>query len=420
MNTAGLSPAVVVIAFDRARPLARLLRSLGAAHYPPRDAAGQGTPLIISIDHSDAAEVVRLAEEFHWPHGEKEIIRHATRLGLREHVLRCGDLALRHGAVIVLEDDLTVAPGFYDYARQALAFYAGDESIAGLSLYNYQLHPFAGVPGCDVRFDPLHDGHDNWFGCFASSWGQCWTAAQWSGFRSWLEERPTHAAFSPKLPSCVRNWPASSWKKLFHQYQVESARYFVFPRVALSTNWGDAGTHLRGDTARFQAPLLCGAMRWRFSRLAESRSIYDAHMEIEPRCLQAVVPALHEFCFDVDLMAVKDAPAVTAPFVLTLRAIAPAVRTFGLALHPPELNVIHDVPGDTLKLVAREHWLAAHERPLPVATGEDSNITARHRIDQAQAAEFAESIHDARRRRHRRQKRPSPLARISQWFASWL
>lgn len=420
MNAAGLSPAIVVIAFDRPHTLARLLRSLGAARYPARAAAEQGTPLIISIDHSDATEVTRLAEEFHWPHGEKEIIRHKTRLGLREHVLRCGDLARTHGAVIVLEDDLTVAPGFHDYARQALEFYVADDSIAGLSLYSYQLHPFAAVPGCDVRFDPLHDGYDNWFGCFASSWGQCWTAAQWDDFRSWLQERPTHAAFSAKLPSCVRNWPASSWKKLFHQYQVETARYFVFPRVALSTNWGDEGTHLRGDTSRFQAPLLCGEMRWRFSRLAESRSIYDAHMEIESRCLQSIIPALRTVSFDVDLLALKEPDAVAAPFVLTLRAVAPAVRTFGLALHPPELNVIHDVPGNTLKLVAREHWLAAHERPLPFATGEDSHIMARHRIDQAQAAEFAELIHDARRRRHRRHRRGSALTRISQWFASWL
>ena len=416
MNTTGISPAIVVIAFDRPHTLARLLRSLGAARYP----AGPGTPLIISIDHSEVSEVTRLAEEFHWPHGEKEIIRHATRLGLREHVLRCGDLALRHGAVIVLEDDLTVAPGFYDYARQALAFYAGDESIAGLSLYNYQLHPFAGVPGCDVRFDPLHDGYDNWFGCFASSWGQCWTAAQWGGFRTWLGKRPGHADLSPKLPLEVRGWPATSWKKFFHEYQIETARYFVFPRVALSTNWGDKGTHLRGNTVRFQAPLLCGEMQWRFSRLADSRSVYDAHMEIEPRCLQAILPALRTVSFDVDLLALKEPSAISAPFVLTLRAAGPAVWTFGLALHPPELNVIHDVPGDVVKLVAREHWLAACQRPLPAATGEDSNVTARHRIDQAQAGEFAESIHDARRRRHRRQKRPSSLARISRWFASWL
>ena len=422
MNTAGLSPAVVVIAFDRTHTLARLFRSLGAARYPSRDASGHGTPLIISIDHSESPEVLRLAEEFHWPFGSKEIIRHETRLGLREHVLRCGDLALKHGAVIVLEDDLTVAPGFHDYACQALEFYAGDDSVAGLSLYNYHLHPFAAAPGCDVRFDPLHDGHDNWFGCFASSWGQCWTAAQWSGFRAWLEKRPAHAVASTKLPACVRNWPATSWKKLFHEYQIETARYFVFPRVALSTNWGDAGTHLRGDTVRFQAPLLCGEMRWRFSRLAESRSIYDAHMEIEPRCLQAIIPALRTVSFDVDLMALKEPPTVSAPFVLTLRAAQPAVWTFGLALHPPELNVIHDVPGDALKLVAREHWLAACERPLPAATGQDSNITARNRIDQAQASGLAESIHVTRRRQHRRQRRSrwAPLARLSQWFASWL
>ena len=40
MNTAGSSPAVVVIAFDRAHTLTRLFRSLGAARYPSHDDAG--------------------------------------------------------------------------------------------------------------------------------------------------------------------------------------------------------------------------------------------------------------------------------------------------------------------------------------------------------------------------------------------
>ena len=89
MNTETHSPTVVVVAYEREHTLARLLRSLLAARYP----AGQGTRLIISIDHSERQKVVRLAEEFVWPFGPKEIIRHPARLGLREHVLRCGDLA---------------------------------------------------------------------------------------------------------------------------------------------------------------------------------------------------------------------------------------------------------------------------------------------------------------------------------------
>lgn len=399
MKTTGFPLTIVVIAFDRTHTLTRLFRSLRLARYPE----GQGTPLVISIDHSDTEEVGRLAEEFVWPFGPKQIIRHKTWLGLREHVLRCGDLASTHGAIVVLEDDVTVAPGFYAYARQALEFYGADDCIAGVSLYNYQLHPhaYARKRHCDLRFDPLHDGFDNWFGRFASSWGQAWTAAQWGGFRQWLKHRPAGAPPSLKLPLDVRQWPESSWKKYLHEYQVETARYFVFPRVGLSTNWGDQGTHFHKNSARFQSPLLCGEMNWRFSRLAESHSIYDAHLEIEPRCLQALAPALREVCFDVDLIALKEPAAVSAPFVLTVRAAAPAVKSFGLELHPPELNVIHDVPGNALRLVAREHWLAALNRP--VSPSGRLNLVARHRPGQ---------MDDSRLWRWK------PFAKIRRWFGS--
>ena len=81
--------------------------------------------------------------------------------------------------------------------------------------------------------------------------------------------------------------------------------------------------------------------------------------------------------------------------------------------------------GGARRKLAERFGIGGNEprQPLrPSAAGDDSIITARHRIDQAQAAEFAEALHDARRRQHRRQKRVrrSVFARIRQWFASWL
>jgi hypothetical protein len=381
MTSSGSAPTIIVIAFNRVHTLSRLLRSLSVARYP----AEQSIPLVISIDQSDAVGVARLADEFPWLHGPKEVIRQQARLGLREHVLRCGDLSESRGAIIMLEDDLTVSSEFYHYAQQALEFYKSNDTIAGISLYNYHLNPhaFDEECACDVRFDPLDDGFDNWFGCFASSWGQAWTADQWKKFRIWLKQRPAGASTSTKLPSDVRQWPDTSWKKDFHGYQAEANRYFVFPRVALSTNWGDKGTHFFSDNARFQSPLLCGEKNWRFSRFTESRSIYDPYFEIAPQCLQAFSSILRDLHFDVDLTGLKDAAVVSSPHVLTIRDAAPLKHSFDLALHPPELNVVHNIPGAILRLVTRDNWLAALDRPIPYAPTKRPNVIARNRMIQA-------------------------------------
>ena len=92
---------VVVVAFNRARSLKRLLGSLNDAIYTVDD-----VPLIISIDKGDSnQDVLAVAESFVWEHGEKKVVYQETNLKLRKHVLQCGDYALKYGNVIVLEDD---------------------------------------------------------------------------------------------------------------------------------------------------------------------------------------------------------------------------------------------------------------------------------------------------------------------------
>ena len=54
--------------------------------------------------------------------GIKKIIKHSKNLGLRAHVITCGDLVNIYDNIIVLEDDLFVSPYFYKYANDALNF----------------------------------------------------------------------------------------------------------------------------------------------------------------------------------------------------------------------------------------------------------------------------------------------------------
>ena len=167
-------PAIVTIAYNRPDSLGRLLSSLGNAKYPE----GSEVTLVISIDKSDTDEVVRLAKEYEWPFGEKVVIARKERMGLKNHVLACGDLTDTYGSIIVLEDDLYVSPSFYEYAVKALDFTEGDERIGGVSLYNHLFNVHA-----RRSFMAIDDGYDNWYFQFASSWGQAYTKSQWDGFK---------------------------------------------------------------------------------------------------------------------------------------------------------------------------------------------------------------------------------------------
>ena len=90
-----IAPAIVVVAYNRPESLGRLLNSIAQAKYP----ADQQIPLVISIDGggSNGVAVRKIAHEYDWLHGEKEIIDHQTNLGLIEHVFSCGDLSQRFG-----------------------------------------------------------------------------------------------------------------------------------------------------------------------------------------------------------------------------------------------------------------------------------------------------------------------------------
>ena len=141
-------PAIVVAAWNRPLALQRLLDCLLRGHYPAQ------TTLHISIDHFEVFDDVDLlADAYAWPFGEKVVEQHPERLGLREHMLHCGNLSARYGAIILLEDDLAVSPWMMDYAEQALAFFAADETIAGISLYNYAV-----TESCHEPFEAWQDG----------------------------------------------------------------------------------------------------------------------------------------------------------------------------------------------------------------------------------------------------------------------
>ncbi|MDH5525727.1 MAG: glycosyltransferase [Nitrospirota bacterium] len=339
----GKIPAIVVAAYNRPDALVRLLGTLAQAAYPE-----EPVTLVISIDKSDTDAVATAARAFDWRFGPKRIIEHPENLGLREHILACGDLSLEYGGVIVLEDDLLVSPAFYRYTMDAQDSYRDDPRIAGISLYCHTLVPYLARP-----FSPVPDLGDVFFIQFASSWGQAWSATQWSAFRQWYGDGKGVSKDDP-LPDSVIAWPDSSWLKRFIKYMVESDRYFVFPRVSLTTNTGEPGTHFLSTTLMFQVPLAREGTPFRFQSLDSAVAVYDAHFEILPDRLNRLTGRLRGYDYAVDVHGSKDLSKVAAEYVLTTRRSNTARMGFGLRMKPEVANVIYGIEGEDLILCRRD------------------------------------------------------------------
>lgn len=334
-------PCIVIATYNRPKSLSRLLKSLALADY----SRFTSVRLVISIDGAGNQECLRIAEKFVWNYGVKEIIHQKSNLGLKEHILFCGDLSLKYGSVIVLEDDLYVSPNFYNYATTSLIFFETEPQVAGISLYNYELNEINNLP-----FIPIHDGFDNYFIQFAASWGQAWSKAQWALFRDWLKNRSDADLYSISISQKVKQWSRSSWKKFFIGYLVEQQKYFSYPRISYSTNLSEIGTHLKRKIGLYHVSLETNSRSFLFSKPADSLSRYDSFFELEPSLINKI--SKHEILArgEMDLYGLKTRADFTGQRVYTSRPKlkTTCLRCFSNELEPLELNIVYGLTGEDI------------------------------------------------------------------------
>jgi len=341
---------IVVVAYNRIDSLKRILGSLLNAEYPA------AAKLIISIDRGDNADVLSFAEEFSWPFGEKQVIYQEKNLGLKAHILKCGNLTQQHDGIILLEDDLYVSPDFYRYAQECYAFVLGKGRIAGVALYNHRLSQLT-----EKVFEPLDDGFDNWYFQYACSWGQLWTREQWALFQNWLAENGDYDfGASPRIPAHIRDWGKHSWLKYHIAFTIETDRLFLYPRAARCTCFSDAGVNFSHKENTFQVPLALGGRqgRLRLSEPEQSRAVYDAWMEN-----LWLRKALKEEDLCVDLYGSKES-FEGKKYLLSSAQVenARVVERFGREMRPQEWNVLEKIPGDRIRLY--ELTDASQKKPL--------------------------------------------------------
>lgn len=339
MNDLTIIPAIVVVGYNRRGSLERVLQSVVNAEYEYDD-----IKLIVSLDHSEAeGELVQAAERYRekWTHGTLEIRTTKKRMGLRNHILKCGDITNEYGAVIILEDDIIVSPYFYDYVVQAVNRYKDEEMLAGVALYSHKWNGY-------VRqfFEPLQDGSDCYLGQFSVTWGQCWTQKQWKSFKNWYSQNQK-LKHRKDVPEHIHNWPETSWGKYFVHYIVEKNKYYLMPYVSLATNFSDAGQHIKVSSTEHQVPLLYGKKIYHFPE-SENAIKYDIFFENQNLGKYLLnKTGGKEIC--VNLYGDKYMGGYE--FALTKRQLPyHIVQSFALQMQSQELNVYYNISGEDIFL----------------------------------------------------------------------
>ena len=337
-----IKPAIVAVGYNRPDGMKRLLDSIGRATYHCDE-----VPLIISIDESNRSnEVEAVAKAFEWNHGTKEIRRFPERQGLRKHIVQCGDLSEKYGAVIILEDDLIVSEDFYSYVCAAHEKYGEENEVCGVSLYSYSCNVFT-----HYVFTPLPSLNDVYLGAMVVTWGQSWNARQWKNFKEWyFEHEEKLPAMNPNIPQDISSW-TRSWGRYFASFIAEKHLYYVYPYRARTTCFSDFGEHnnVTMPVTFVQVPLMRGCPNEYHLGAVSELPRYDSFYErvLSKEEMICGVPG-NEICMDLSNMKTI---AGGKRYVVT-NAILPykEMGSYALTLRPASLNVTENIPGSQLHM----------------------------------------------------------------------
>lgn len=327
--------AIVSVGYNRLKSQKRLLASLLRADY----SGYADVPLVISIDCSGDEELYSYAQNFKWPYGEKYVLIREKRLGLKDHIIACGDLTQYFKGIILLEDDIYVAKGFYDYTIQVNNYYGDCPKVASIALYANEMNGFVWLPMAKLKNES-----DVTAGQSVATWGEAWNNRMWSEFRIWLDNTDIPWD-SIDLPYQIKEW-TKAWSKFYDAYMVMEDKFSIYPYTSLTTNFSDAGEHGSANNTIVQVSLQQGMKRYNFLPFEQlvKYDIYSNNLLL-PEILNL---SREDVCLDLYGVRPNDRKC---KYYLTVRRLPFKVeKSYGLYMRPQELNVIEDIPGNDIFL----------------------------------------------------------------------
>lgn len=327
--------AIVSVGCNRLKSQRRVLESVKRADFT----SYSNVPLVISIDCSGDEELYNYARGFEWPYGDKYVIIREKRMGLKDHILTCGDLTRYFKGIILLEDDLYVAKDFYNYSLQMNEAYGECEKVASIALYSNEMNGFCWLPL--VRLKGEADVFADQSIC---SWGEFWNTRMWSEFRQWYDKAEIKWE-ELDMPHQIKEW-TKAWSKFFYAYMIENDKFSIYPYTALSTNFSDAGEHGDANNTIVQVSLQQGSKQYMvlpFEKLVKY-DVYSNNIGLA----DALGYSLKDIC--LDMYGVRPNEFKKQYYLSVRRLPFKVVKSYGLYMRPQELNVLENIPGNDIFL----------------------------------------------------------------------
>ncbi|XP_045180692.2 uncharacterized protein LOC123539971 [Mercenaria mercenaria] len=244
---------IVVLTFNRAASLLRLLNSINEAVY-----YSDAIKLEVWIDRSEDGLVDNLttktAQEFVFKYGVYDVIVRQQHAGIYGQWLTSWKPIKNMSEIaVILEDDLTVSPYFYKYLKAVHRKYDNIPEVNGYALQGYSIkHHITdntvldGPAGSLVYLYPV-----------LGTWGFSPVTNNWIEFLKWFYSLRGRTNIQPYVPGNIAsNWyiffqrqrKADSMWEMWHIYYAwlnkEFTLYSNFPgHAGLSNSWREAGLH---------------------------------------------------------------------------------------------------------------------------------------------------------------------------------
>jgi len=279
------------IGWRRHESLNILLQQLENADY---GGWHKDVPLYIHIDGgSNQTQVNNMASNFKWTHGPQHVEVQQENVGLRTMWLDSLGLAARKAGnntlLVVFEDDVRVAPTYFQWLLATVDTYARtpqcrDSNLVGFSLSPILLSemskPFKKWDARQAMGERSNDKHRHlaYLSVVPSSWGGAYWSDQWNDFDKFVRHRMQPPFFdmeaekvpikdygelrlTPKelyIPGARSNFWPKSWKRFMVDFMYARGLVMLYPNLidqkGFATALQESGEHVQNGVIHSKNP----------------------------------------------------------------------------------------------------------------------------------------------------------------------
>lgn len=258
---------IIVITYNRADSLLRLLNSLQNAHY-----FGDRVVIEIWLDRSKygwfSMRTVSIARQFVFVSGKCDIYVHDNHVGIRGQWLDTWkNYQDEKEIAVILEDDITVSPFFYKWLKLTRKQYGHMKEVNGFSLQGWTIRHSDG--DCCVK---VPKKYNVFLYPTLGTTGFSPNNKQWKAFKDWFSKLKSETTEIPVVPNHVASkWykteKDSMWEMEYLYFTWKQHQYTLYPNFednkGLSFNWLEDGLHYSGQAVDLEAANKGLVMTWK-------------------------------------------------------------------------------------------------------------------------------------------------------------